>query len=390
MKEIPSGKPPKIEPFDGPANTWIPTPTGGPQGLIASGLLELKRCSNSGIGALMGKSWRNPVTGQVQMKQFSGDFEDFQVADLWTRKDICGPVSDLAMDPYLFRVIPMVMRTWMYHHEFREGMVVEGVDGADEDAMINRILGMHCIDAHVKAGSWAPIMMYVPMILFLTIAADIDAAMFAIFVLVMLFFLQWVMNAPGLYRFPRLAHLPLRLVLLIFIVMRMNAKAAGEYASATSGLAFIVAVLFCIAEIILGDGGAIWGIRLHCSYQVIRKLPNRIYICHRLGAAHSTELMGRYVPVNEKVTGIGSWPPDFVIIADVRGLIVQLRPMHTSDWNMLYAERQVNEEAIHRYIGLDIFSPGAATIDALNAALEEQRMIQEQNAKKKEWTLENC
>lgn len=389
-KEIPSGPPPELAMGDGPAGAWMPNKHEHQQdakewqpndheviGLddtiaIGGGMIDIQRCGDREVGALMGKAWRNPVTGTVQIKAYGG-FQDFCVADLWTRPSLQGSASDLAGDPYLFRPFPMGMRTWIYHHLFRMGKVLD-CSGAEEDAMIRYILGMHCIDADKSAGRWAPVMLYVPMILFLTIAADLGAAIVAILVLALVLAIQWIMNTPELYRWSRPVHLPLRIVLFFQLIEHMGAKSAAG-GSAASQLGFIIAIAFCVGEIVIGDGGALGGYRLHCSYEVIRVLPNRIFVCRRHGAAHSADILGRSLPVNEKITGMGNWQPDFVLIADVKGLIVELRPMSINDWKLVFTEKMIDHETIHRYIGLDVYSPGAATIDSLNAAIYETQMM---------------
>lgn len=250
--------------------------------------------------------------------------------------------------------------------------------------MMRYILGMHCIDADRSAGRWAPIMWYVPMILFLTLAGDMPAATYAIACFLLVLAIQWIMNTPELYRWSRPVHLPLRIVLFFQLLERMGAK-SDLGASSASMVGFGIALAICVLEIMVGDGGAISGYRLHCSYEVIRVLPNRIFVCRRHGAAHSHDILGRSQPVNEKITGMGNWQADFVLIADVKGLIVELRPMTFNDWKLVFTEKMMNNDAIHRFIGLDVYSPGAATIDSLNAAIYETQML----AQKKKMMMED-
>lgn len=257
---------------------------------------------------------------------------------------------------------------------------------------------MHCIDHFVSAGKWSPVLLYVPMSFFLAIAADVNAAMMTITMLMLILFFQWAMNSPDLYRWSRPAHFPLRLVLIYIIIQRMGASSDAQAnrsedeggGNPTSILGFIVALLFCFLEMILGDGGAILAYRLHCSYEVIRPLPNRIFICRRHGAAHSQDIGEKFIHVSEKITGMGSWQEDFAIIADVKGLLLELKPMSKDDWKRIFVESQLPEDetngpVIHRFIGLDVYSPGAATVDALNAAIDEQAMLLAKNAKRAEW-----
>lgn len=386
-RNMPSGEPPEL--IGGPADSWIPEQKGGEmdqQYKIGIGELSVDRVGEIGPGALMGKTWRNPVTGIVQIKRCGG-FQDFHIADLWTRSSLNGSCIELAGDPYLFRPIPMATRTWIYHYLFRMGRVLEGESGADEDAMIKHILAMHCIDAQVSGGRWAPVLLHVPMILFLALAADLTVAVVSLTILLLVLFIQWATNSPECYRWSRPIHLPLRLVLLGWIVVRMGANSG---ASAAGLIGFLVALVLCIVEMVLGDGGAICAYRLHCSYEVLQPLPNRIFVCRRHGAAHSADVIGRGNPVDEKISGFGHWASDYALIADVKGLIVELRPMDAADWKLLFQEKQIDSDAVHRYIGLDVYSPGAATVDALSAAIDEQQMLMQKNQQKQNWKVEDA
>merc|ERR1719223_14248 len=122
---------------------------------------------------------------------------------------------------------------------------------------------------------------------------------------------------------------------------------------------------------------------MHCSYEVLMPLPNRIFICRRHGAAHSRDVYGSCLPVNEKITGMGSWAPDFVLIADVSGLICELRPMRKEDWKLLVEEHALNPKAPQRYFGMDVFAPGSATVDALNMIIREQQLLNEKKQQAK-------
>lgn len=335
----------------------------------------------------MGKAWRNPITGTVKIKQI-GAFQDFCVADLWTRYGLSGTPDQLSKDPYLFRPIPMTMRTWIYHHLFRAGSILGGESGSAEDGVMRHVLEMHCIDEQAQAGGkWAPVVLHVPMILCLCIAADISASFGAICMLALTISIYCLANSPKFYRFSRLATFPIRLALIYWLIARMGVKADVEEPSMMVSLGFIVALIFCIAEIVAGDIGSLIAYRLHCSYEIVKTLPNRIFICRRLGAAHSQTEDSRSNGVSEKITGMGSWQEDFALIADVKGLIVELRPMSLEDWKLVTMEKQEKEDMIHRYIGLDVYSPGAATIDALSAAMDEMKKMAERKKDKKEWAV---
>jgi len=368
--------------IDGPANQWISVPEHQGSGDI--GVLDIKRITDRGIGALMGKAWRNPITGQVQIKA-TGSFQDFCVADLWTRYGLHGTTTQLSEDPYLFCPVPMTMRTWIYHHLFRQNFQTSGDDGPNENAMIEYVLGMHCIDDQARAGGkFSPILLHAPMIFVLSLAADINATIVAVIMLALNISITRLLNTPRFYRICRIVTFPGRLAFIFWLLARMGASGEKENASMMMTLGFLVAIFFCIAEIVAGDIGSLIAYRLHCSYEVIKVLPNRIFICRRHGAAHSQDTASR-LQISEKITGMGFWQDDLALIADVKGLIVELQPMGIKEWETIFVEKQENEDMVHRYIGLDVFSPGQATIDALMAANEENQMLAQKNAKQQQF-----
>lgn len=381
-KLVPEGPPPDLGVVHGPASTWIPDDCEAVQAYDPDfgRDVEVQRVDEKDLGALMGKAYRHCVTGKVEIKG-TGKVSDYCVADLWTRDDINGTVEAMSHDPYIFKPVPFPIRTWIYHAIFRSGMVTTDDADGSEDAIIRSVLNAFCIDVGgLSDGQWAPIMLYVPMILLLSFGADVGSTMISSVVLAISIAIQWLMNTPRFYRFTRLATFPFRIVLLILLIQGMQAKSQKETSSGMTTAGFVIAILLCVLEILVGDGQTLASYRLHCYYEVIKPLPNRLFVCRRHGAAHSSEIFGEFTPVSEKVSGIGGWQRDFALIADMKGLIVELKPMSKADWNLIFSEKQTHNNMIHRYMGLDIFSPGAATVDALNAAIDEQQMMM---AKKK-------
>jgi len=344
----------------------------------ANAQIKLDRASERDAGNLMGKSSRNILSGNVQLK---GLFclADYVVADLWTRKWIDGSVDQFVKDPYLFKPVPMPVRTWMYHFFFSDGKVI-GKSGSGENGMITHVLEQHAIDAFVNSGMWSPVKVYIPMLLFLTISGDMTAVLFGAFATVLCILIAWLCNSPRLYRLTRLIHFPVRVVFLVILIGQLSpeeevAESAEdlnqeEWALKLPGL--LVAILCIVIEMILGEGAMIMAYKLTCNYEVLKILPNRLFICKRHGAADLDAITGyRRTPVSERVTGMGAWEKDYALIADLKGLIVELRPMNRQDWQLIHLERQLDELKVHKFVGIDIYSPGLATIDAINRAKAE-------------------
>jgi hypothetical protein len=346
--------------------------------------VQLVRCEDRFLSSIVGKAHRHAVTGKVVMKDMSR-IPDFCIADLWTRGMIGGSTEALTHDPYIFRTVPMPIRTWIYHHMYRVGTILGEKDGGfEEDVMIKSVLKMSCVDAFVSGGKWAPVLLHIPMLFFLSLSCDVACAFVGIFVVLITLTLTFAMNIPYWYRFCRVFSFPLRLTLLIFIVGSM---ASAEDIGGMQIIGYILGAVTCIVDLLVGDVGFLLSQRLLCTYEVIKTLPNRLFICRRHGAAHSRDIIGKSLPVNEKLTGMGAWQDDFALIADVKGLIMELRPMGLADWKMMADEAAGNENLIHHFVGLDVYSPGAATIDAVNAAIHEAQQMMLMH---KQWQLEDA
>lgn len=351
--------------------------------------LWIERVPENDLGALMGKAWRNSITGKVHLKDY-GFFPDFSVVDLWTSGSLCGSADQLSKNPYLFRPVPLLIRTWIYHCIFRLGRVLS-VTGADEDGMIKYVLSQSVIDAPVSGGRWSPITFHAPLLIFLCITGDLLLILGATFVLVMILAIGWHFNTPELYRWTRAATLPFRLALLALLILRMQQDEMTGASKAGSLFGFLIGCACVCLEILIGDLSALASVRLHCSYTVLRSLPNRVFICQRVGAAGSERLSTTSPPVDQKITGIGEWQVNMALIADVKGLIVELRPMGKVEWAALFEELLASNEPselCYRFIGLDLYSPSAATVDALNATLQEQHIIAAKNKQRLEWWSE--
>jgi len=106
-------------------------------------------------------------------------------------------------------------------------------------------------------------------------------------------------------------------------------------------------------DFFIGDMKALGSIAWLCSYRVLRILPNRVFICRKEGAAFLTERdTGRRV--SEIVSGCGFFD-EMVVIAEVRGLVVQLQPMNRDDWMKCWESRSESGRPVS-FVGLDVFN----------------------------------
>ncbi|CAE8604183.1 unnamed protein product, partial [Polarella glacialis] len=90
------------------------------------------------------------------------------------------------------------------------------------------------------------------------------------------------------------------------------------------GMTFIILALLVTGfDFVDQDLRLIMNYRLLCSYELIAVLPNRVYVCKRIGAAHVEEVTGEKRPIGECIIG-RLWRSDFALIADLNGVLVQL------------------------------------------------------------------
>ena len=63
----------------------------------------------------MNRCFRNPFTGKTHLEDLDLHY-DFSIVDLKSRQTITGTPKELAEDPYLYRAVPLNLRTWLYQN----------------------------------------------------------------------------------------------------------------------------------------------------------------------------------------------------------------------------------------------------------------------------------
>lgn len=112
----------------------------------------------------------------------------------------------------------------------------------------------------------------------------------------------------------------------------------------------------CVASWLLaGDGSSLAAYRFTCRYEVFRELSERVFVCRRHGAAHLEDAFGERGEVDECVTGTGAWQRNYTLIADLQGLLVELRPMLPHEWQQA-AMHYYESRSPLSYICLDVFA----------------------------------
>merc|ERR1712100_16639 len=105
----------------------------------------------------------------------------------------------------------------------------------------------------------------------------------------------------GGYRYDRIVSFPIRIALTIYILMWFLGEGLGGDLGMTIG--GLIAVLGTLVDLAAGDIAAILNYRFHCSYGVIRVLPNRTVVCRRTGAADYETSFGSRGVVDQDVSG---------------------------------------------------------------------------------------
>jgi len=308
--------------------------------------------------ALMGKVFRSSLTGEIRMEN-PLEFPDYTLVDLWTRFKVSGNISQFNADEYLFKPVPLRYRTWIYHQWYIQRRV--NTDAVSGIGMIQAVLAEKCIDAPISAGRWSPLLCHVPAVLGFCMTGDIVLILPGL-CLISLQYLTVASNIPEVYRFSRLLMLPVRLVLMGILFWRFQVEGP------LSLLGLLIGVFAFVIDFGFGDfGGNVLGYRFTCSYDIVKSLPNRVFICRRNGASQYEESFGKRGQVPECVSGMGSWDRTYVLIADIHGLLMELRPVKLEEWGGLQSNYLLNFEA-QTFVGVDVFNEEVPTALAINAA----------------------
>lgn len=305
--------------------------------------------NDTNLAPLMGRSSRHPITGNIQVKNAVG-FKDFVVVDLFRRGSVQGALEDLMEDPYLFRPYPLPYRTWIYHWEYANNRVQLG---SDEHAIVRRALGHQCIDAPTRGGRWSPIMCLVPMAMFISLVDDMTLLAPVLFMVIAGQNLSNSMNSIHYYKYLRLVSLLPRWLYYAFLFMRFSLTIGSM--TGLGAIGFLAAVVCVIVDIFFGDLTAVRSIAWYCHYEVMIPLPNRVFICRRVGAAWMEDTFGTRGQVSEKVTGFPLWDKTHTLIADIQGMLMELRPITRTEWETLYDQNVVYTEPM-AFLGLDLFT----------------------------------
>lgn len=299
-------------------------------------------------GDMLGKCYRNPITGKTVLKDTST--KDFGIVDLWERKALYGTPDDLVDDPYVFKIVPLDYRTWFYHYYF--GNLGEIAGSSGDNGLLERVLGTKTVDVHRNAGRWSPALCSAPATFFSIFTSDFVTVIASVLITVFNLSVSSLSNNPRSYRFARIYSGFPRLIFFFFILVRMSMRASSGDGGSIALFGFVVILSLLIFDFTFGDFVCFKSLAWHCTFEILSELPRRIFVCRKEGGAFLKIDNGS---ISEEVTGMAHFE-EMVLIAEIRGLIVQLKPMDRQDWLMAW-EQLINTGKHVTFMGMDVFCP---------------------------------
>lgn len=312
---------------------------------------------------------RNSVTGKVVMKE-DRYMPGFILVDLFGRRRLIGSPDDLFEDHYLFRAHVMSHRTWIYHNFAKDPKKLAQVSGKDSmNGMIKKILSLECIDVDVNTGRHSPLFAWLVSSSFLACTGD---SALVVMMLVTTFFMciiTYSFNTPERYDYIRVSLLPVRVAVSVGIALQSN-----QLSQYISVLIFsYLSIFVLVIDFILGDLFLLWAYRFQCSYRVLDILPARVFLCAREGAAHLDDVLGHRIGITTEVIGC-AWDSRYSLIADLNGLICELRRPRMEELQALVQDFQENQED-YGFLSVKCFSTDRPNF----AALEQDIPLRELN-----------
>lgn len=307
--------------------------------------------------SFIGKVFRDPMSAKVKLVYDGHNRFDFHAVDLWTRPTVEGSIEKLKKDRYLFKPVPLLYRTWMYHESYRHHKNIDA--SADDTGVIREILNFSAVDADLAAGRWSPLVALVPASFFCALTCDELSVGAAVVLTWIMQRAGMILNSPERYKELRFWLLIPRLAWIAFVIWRAISWVPQAVPLNIIGLAGTL--IFCMLDFYYGDKETMAKFRLSCQYEVIKVLPNRVFVCRRVGAADLEQLFGSRGHVHQNVTGIGQWGKDMVLIAEIMGCIFELRPFNQKDWNLLIQQSEGDDNARLSVWGLDCYDKGCPT-----------------------------
>lgn len=328
--------------------------------------VEFERQFIARAQALMGHTQRSPITGEISLEN-AQKVADFFVVDLMKRPALPSSIQALAQDPYIFRPVPLAYRTWFYHTFWkRREMVSLQVHGAikHEHEMLVHALNLKCVDAQVSAGRHSSMVIYAVAAFLSPLTSDNYLIITSLLITILLYVVSVATNHPSKYRYSRVVTLPVRLANFIWIVLRFQAT------SVLATVGWVSALAGPLIDALTGDAAFVTNYKYSCHHDILRILPNRVFICERKGGRFQDIAFGSRGQVDERVTGFKNWCSVHTLMADISGLICELRPMSPEDWLQIMEEWAASGSHALPYLGLDVFADNDGVIKPVSKVVD--------------------
>lgn len=333
-----------------------------------SSRLELQATHVYEKNCFMHTAIRNPITGQIRLEGVE-DWLDFAFVDLWTRPTLSGTPDQLSNDRYMMKPKPLMYRSWVYHGLQAQEQQNE-LENKQDDPAILRALASPCIDSGISAGRWSSVMLLAPQVFpivlvgnFLLMTVCLMTFLFNLFVAVHLNHHEW-------YRAQRLVTLPVRVIFLVVLFDSVSVPSLLNQGKIVNAMGYIIATVMSLLDIVTGDGVALLCRGLECKYEIIRELPNNVWVCKRKdgqpeGSGSTTQAKRDRVKIHSGICGVHNWDEclDLVLIADVHGLLVELVRPNKDEWMAFFG--------IYRRTGFNVKYMAQECFNVLKQTIED-------------------
>lgn len=334
--------------------------------------LQLSRIKQLNVDFSMGTVIRNALTGEISTQK---SIPWYTIVDLKTRSDSVRQAREWKKDPYLFKVVPLHYRTWIWHYYYKQKsfdrLMRKDITGNPLNQSINLVLNERCVDVYPGIGLYSPLMSFCILGLFSVLTVNRWLPYLCVVANFFLLITSMVLNTPSAYWYSRFATLPFRLAIFVAII-----TSALTSTSAFGWLGYSGCIVAFLIDILAGDLKQFLYVRYLCRYVVIRELPGNLFLCRRVGAAHLEETHGPRGQISHDISGFAMWKRSFTLIANLHGLLVELRPMSEADWDRCLEAQQSSMDSTEPgslyFYPLDVFSDSRPSYESLGLNIQEE------------------
>lgn len=237
-------------------------------------------------------------------------------------------------------------RSWVYQSLVKHPPAGGEFGGSDQ--FVKETMVKNLVDAPVSGGCWSPVCTFVFTMFVTPLTGDLMIVFISWAVLGLLYFISAQLNTHKNYFYTRATCLPVKLGFLVYVIV------ANNFRTTISAVGSVATILGLVVDSLLGDIKLLTSLRYHCHYQLVKDLNDRCWVFKRVGAAFFEEEFGDRGWVSPEITGLALWEKRFIVVADIRGLLCELRPMTKKDWIEALEAYRTNYNPVP-YVWVDLF-----------------------------------